>query len=208
MTTFRRFRNTDPPALADVWNESHTARGAYPLRTPSLLERWVLSKSYFDPDGLSELRYIREMADVEWRLRRVRSYLESALSRHMATLSGQHLGLHSSDLQSLAVETLSQTGCSYATWLRYETKFERQYDRACKAWTLYQVDRRRCARQDVDLALRQALTGPPPVAEEASSGKLGSNVQTAAEPSSPAPHTAGPHIARPHREPSPDAAAA
>jgi ribosomal protein S18 acetylase RimI-like enzyme len=52
VTIFRRFRNTDPPALADVWNESHTARGAYPLRTPSLLERWVLSKSYFDPDGL------------------------------------------------------------------------------------------------------------------------------------------------------------
>ena len=37
---------------------------------------------HFDPDGLSELRYIREMADAEWRLR---SYLESALSRHMAT---------------------------------------------------------------------------------------------------------------------------
>jgi ribosomal protein S18 acetylase RimI-like enzyme len=52
VTTFRRFRNTDPPALADVWNESHTARGAYPLRTPALLERWVLSKPYFDHDGL------------------------------------------------------------------------------------------------------------------------------------------------------------
>src|SRR5438105_11022816 len=52
VTQFRRFRNTDPPALADVWNESHTARGAYPLRTPALLERWVLSKPYFDPDGL------------------------------------------------------------------------------------------------------------------------------------------------------------
>jgi ribosomal protein S18 acetylase RimI-like enzyme len=52
VTIYRRFRNTDPPALADVWNESHTARGAYPLRTPGLLERWVFSKSYFDPDGL------------------------------------------------------------------------------------------------------------------------------------------------------------
>lgn len=52
MIAFRRFRNTDPPALADVWNESHTARGSYPLRTPALLDRWVLSKPYFDPDGL------------------------------------------------------------------------------------------------------------------------------------------------------------
>ena len=52
MTTYRRFRNTDPPALADVWNESHTERGAYPIRTPALLERWVFSKPYFDHDGL------------------------------------------------------------------------------------------------------------------------------------------------------------
>ena len=52
MTTFRRFRNTDPPALADVWNESHTTRGSYPLRTPALLERWVFSKPYFEADGL------------------------------------------------------------------------------------------------------------------------------------------------------------
>lgn len=52
MIIFRRFKNTDPPALADVWNESHTARGAYPLRTPALLERWILSKPYFDHDGL------------------------------------------------------------------------------------------------------------------------------------------------------------
>jgi ribosomal protein S18 acetylase RimI-like enzyme len=52
LITFRRFKNTDPPALADVWNESHPARSAYPLRTPALLERWIFSKPYFDPDGL------------------------------------------------------------------------------------------------------------------------------------------------------------
>ena len=52
MIVFRRFLNTDPPALADVWNESHTARGSFPLRTPAILERWVLSKPYFDPEGL------------------------------------------------------------------------------------------------------------------------------------------------------------
>lgn len=52
MITFRPFRNTDPPALADVWNESHPARSAYPLRTPGILDRWVFSKPYFDPKGL------------------------------------------------------------------------------------------------------------------------------------------------------------
>jgi GNAT superfamily N-acetyltransferase len=50
--TFRRFRNTDPPALADVWNDSLTTRGSFPLSTPGLFERWVFSKPYFDPDGL------------------------------------------------------------------------------------------------------------------------------------------------------------
>ena len=52
MITFRRFKNTDPPALADVWNEAYPARSAFPLRTPGLLERWIFSKPYFDPDGL------------------------------------------------------------------------------------------------------------------------------------------------------------
>lgn len=52
MIVFRSFLNTDPPLLADVWNESHTARGSFPLRTPGLLERWVFSKPYFDPNGL------------------------------------------------------------------------------------------------------------------------------------------------------------
>jgi ribosomal protein S18 acetylase RimI-like enzyme len=52
VVVYRRFLNTDPPALADVWNESHTARGSFPLRTPALLERWVFSKPYFDPESL------------------------------------------------------------------------------------------------------------------------------------------------------------
>ncbi|MCS7022480.1 MAG: GNAT family N-acetyltransferase [Gemmataceae bacterium] len=49
---YRHFRNTDPPALADVWNESHASRSSYPVRTPALLERWIFSKPYFDPRGL------------------------------------------------------------------------------------------------------------------------------------------------------------
>ena len=49
--SYRRFRNTDPPALAEVWNESLTSRGTYPLQTPALFERWVFSKPYFDHDA-------------------------------------------------------------------------------------------------------------------------------------------------------------
>ncbi len=52
MITYRRYKNTDPPALVEVWNESLTARGAYPVRTPALFERWVFSKPYFEHDDL------------------------------------------------------------------------------------------------------------------------------------------------------------
>jgi len=49
---YRRFRNTDPPALVDVWNEAVTGRGSFPIRTPGLLERWMLSKPYFEPGDI------------------------------------------------------------------------------------------------------------------------------------------------------------
>ena len=52
MISYRRFRNTDPPALVELWNDAVAGRGGYPLRTPGLLERWLFSKPYFDPDGL------------------------------------------------------------------------------------------------------------------------------------------------------------
>ena len=52
VTQFRHFRNTDPPALVEVWNESFPGRGAYRLRSANLLEHAVLAKSYFDPMGL------------------------------------------------------------------------------------------------------------------------------------------------------------
>jgi GNAT superfamily N-acetyltransferase len=53
VTLYRRFRNTDPPALVEIWNESLLNRGAYPLPTPGLLERWLFSRPNFDPNGLT-----------------------------------------------------------------------------------------------------------------------------------------------------------
>ncbi len=52
MIQYRAFRNTDPPGLVNVWNESFTARGAAALRSAALLEYFLFSKSYFDPEGL------------------------------------------------------------------------------------------------------------------------------------------------------------
>jgi ribosomal protein S18 acetylase RimI-like enzyme len=49
---YRSFRNTDPPALAEIWNEACTGRGAVRLRHSSPLEQHVFAKPYFDPRGL------------------------------------------------------------------------------------------------------------------------------------------------------------
>ena len=50
MISYRRSINTDPPALVEVWNDASAARGTYPLRNPSLLERWIFSKTYYCHD--------------------------------------------------------------------------------------------------------------------------------------------------------------
>ncbi len=52
MLLTRLFRNDDVPALAAVWNDTATGRGAYSLRGVSPMERAVFSKPYFDPAGL------------------------------------------------------------------------------------------------------------------------------------------------------------
>jgi ribosomal protein S18 acetylase RimI-like enzyme len=49
---YRSFRNTDPPALATVWNESLAGRSAVRLRGSLPLENCVFAKLYFDPAGL------------------------------------------------------------------------------------------------------------------------------------------------------------
>jgi SEC-C motif len=118
--------------------------------------------AHFGPEDLTETRLIREMADAEWRLRRVRSLLHSALVRRMATLAEQDPALAPLDLESKAIETLAETGCSYGTWLRYESKFERQYERAYKEWTTYQNGRRRIAEREAAIAIKNAIAAPAP----------------------------------------------
>jgi hypothetical protein len=118
---------------------------------------------HFKADDLTELRFIREMADAEWRLRRVREYMESALTRRIATLSTQHPDVGPIELQSRAIETLhAGGGPSYSTWLRYETKYERQYDRAYTGWNRYQKDRRHASATDADILMKRALFRPAP----------------------------------------------
>jgi len=49
---FRTFRNGDSPQLAEIWRTRSGLRGYVQPMTPALLERWVLSKPYFENAGL------------------------------------------------------------------------------------------------------------------------------------------------------------
>jgi ribosomal protein S18 acetylase RimI-like enzyme len=49
---YRIYRNSDPPALVDLWNTCFTGRGAALLRGTTLFDYFTLSKPYFDPAGL------------------------------------------------------------------------------------------------------------------------------------------------------------
>jgi ribosomal protein S18 acetylase RimI-like enzyme len=49
---YRSFRNTDPPTLVEIWNETFAGRGAVHLRHSTPLEHYVFAKPYFDPAGL------------------------------------------------------------------------------------------------------------------------------------------------------------
>ena len=52
MLDYRTFRNPDPPRLVAVWNEAFNQRGCPRLPSNTLLERYVLGKTIFDPKGL------------------------------------------------------------------------------------------------------------------------------------------------------------
>ncbi|MFO7905898.1 MAG: hypothetical protein ACQESR_30735 [Planctomycetota bacterium] len=52
MIEYRSFRNTDPPALCEIWRHQTRPRAYYQRITPAVLERVVLSRPLFDRHGL------------------------------------------------------------------------------------------------------------------------------------------------------------
>lgn len=52
MYTFRPFRNSDPPRLAEIWRNQPAQRELLQPMTAGLWDQLVLSKQYFDPAGL------------------------------------------------------------------------------------------------------------------------------------------------------------
>jgi ribosomal protein S18 acetylase RimI-like enzyme len=52
MIDYRPFRNTDPPALCEIWRNHPPVRALFQPLTPPVFENTVLSKPFFDREGL------------------------------------------------------------------------------------------------------------------------------------------------------------
>ena len=120
---------------------------------------------HHQPVALTQQRAVREMADAEWRLRRVRQYLESMLAQQM----GEIEQTNPIQAQVLAYTTLIETSQTFAQFLKFEAKYERQYDRAQRALTAARRDAHqlraaelRNAMQEIEfLAKPQNATNEP-----------------------------------------------
>jgi ribosomal protein S18 acetylase RimI-like enzyme len=51
MTRYRAFRNSDPPAIAEIWRSQKSVRSLAQSVTPAMLDRMVFAKPYFDRRG-------------------------------------------------------------------------------------------------------------------------------------------------------------
>ncbi|WP_321472293.1 SEC-C domain-containing protein [uncultured Paludibaculum sp.] len=89
--------------------------------------------THFDVQDLSDQRFVREMADAEWRLRRVRAHQEVLLTAKIEELAAARPTLTPVHLQALAFDSLHRD-TTFARFLTYEAKFERQYERAYQGW--------------------------------------------------------------------------
>lgn len=52
MLRYRSFRNTDPPVIVDIWRSLGAEIGLLQPMSVDLLEQFVMSRLYFDPEGL------------------------------------------------------------------------------------------------------------------------------------------------------------
>jgi hypothetical protein len=92
----------------------------------------------FPPMGHFALeRAVREMANAEWRLRRARQHQEILLNSKIAELQKAEPALDPLHLQLRAFEDLVETSKTFKLLMRYETKFENQYNRAQRDYLNY-----------------------------------------------------------------------
>lgn len=93
----------------------------------------------FKPSTPTEQRYIREMADAEFRLQRVRNYAMDIQWKAMQSFPDPH------SAAAEAFDKLANEGKSLHLIQRYERQFQRQFDSALK--TLLQLKTRNAASE-------------------------------------------------------------
>ena len=142
--------------------------GDDPAEYEALLEELT---DHFEANGLTEERFIREMADAEWRLRRVRAHQEDLLTAKIEELAQRHPDATPVRLQALAFEALHSETC-FAQFLRYESKFERQYERAYNGWMLTREKVSLHHSRQVRAHLDSIMAGPFPPREAAPAESL------------------------------------
>ncbi|MBI4908457.1 MAG: hypothetical protein HY820_32850 [Acidobacteria bacterium] len=80
----------------------------------------------YQPQTPTEIHYVRELADAEWRLQQVRAHY--IILQSQATL--HYPGENDLEVAADAFKRLAGDGPALPLLLRYETKFQRQYDKA------------------------------------------------------------------------------
>jgi hypothetical protein len=111
-------------------------------------------EQHFIPRDLVDQRSVREMADAEWSLRRCRQHQEEPLSARIEALHPHHPGASPIALQAFAYDALHRESGSLAQLMRYETRFQPQYDKARRARRAKRTQFRRSHRPQRRLPLR------------------------------------------------------
>ncbi len=85
----------------------------------------------YSPQGPTEVHFVMEMANAQYRLRRVRG-MEADLIQKLITRDLPARGLSTGEIQAEALRTLADSSHVLLLLQRYEVMFRRQYERALR----------------------------------------------------------------------------
>jgi hypothetical protein len=142
----------------------------------------------FDPQGPAETHLVMEMANAQWRLRRVRG-IEADLIDHIIGAELDSWRFPAGRRQAEAVRRLADSSHVLALLVRYETMFRRQYERALR---LFWEHRDRLQPPEAPGARRQR-----PVRASAAPARAPWNLPAMDLPLDPAPDSSLPAIQEP-----------
>lgn len=117
----------------------------------------------YAPQGPTEMHFVMEMANAQYRLRRVRG-MEADLIQKLITRDLPARGLSTGEMQAEALRTLADSSHVLLLLQRYEVMFRRQYERALRLLWEHRDRLRRLAPSRT--RTRQSTPGPSPEALE------------------------------------------